>query len=99
MGTSYPLTLELVLNGVVQGLLGLDQSPEILVYQIASHGEIFMFTTYTAASQWQWFSTEMGESDGDAWHLFGKPAVQREKGTGEGNDSEELRASPQGCHY
>lgn len=32
----------------------------------------------------------------DAQHLFGKPARQREKGTGEVNSNEELRASPWG---
>lgn len=55
MGTSCPLILELVLNRVVQGLLGLDRSPEMLAYQIPSQGEFFMLITHRAASQWQWF--------------------------------------------
>lgn len=36
------------------------------------------------------------DGQGNAWHLFGKPAMQRGKGTGKGNGNEELRVSPQG---
>lgn len=55
LGTSCPLTFELVQTAVVQGLLGLDQRPEMLVYQIPSQGEIFVLTAHRAASEWQRF--------------------------------------------
>lgn len=61
MSTSCSLTLELVLTGVVQGLLGLDRRPEMLAYQIPSHGEIFMLIACRAASQRQWSGTGMGK--------------------------------------
>lgn len=61
MGTSCPLTLELVLTGVVQDLLGLDQGLEMLAYQIPSHGEMFMLIAHRAASQWQWIRRGMGK--------------------------------------
>lgn len=66
----------------------------MLANQISSHGEIFMLIAYRAASQWQWFGTRMGK----VMAVLGTSLVNtlcREKGTGEGNDSEEVKASPQ----
>lgn len=62
LGTSCPLTLELVQTGVVQGLLALDRRPEMLAYQISSQGEIFMLTAHRAASRWQRFRGGMGKA-------------------------------------
>ena len=53
LGTSCHLTPELVQTGVVQVLLGLDRTPEMLAYQISSQGESFTLTAHRAASQWQ----------------------------------------------
>lgn len=46
-----PLTLELVQTGVVQGLLGLDRRPEMLVYRIPSQGGISVLAPHRAALQ------------------------------------------------
>lgn len=39
---------------------------------------------------------QSGDGDGGARHLLGKPAMQREKGTGGRNGNEELRAISEG---
>lgn len=62
LGTSCPLTLELVQTGMVQVLPSLDRRPEMLTYQISSQGEIFMLPSHRAASQWQRFTAGMGKA-------------------------------------
>lgn len=39
-------------------------------------------------------SVQSGDGEGDAQHLSDKPAMQRKKGTSEGNGNKELRAAP-----